>query len=414
MAHLAKKGPWYIVRFTYDGKEYKKSLKTKDHEDALAAQREVENRLHDLYRQKAAVPADVDPGDYIVWGRSLAVVKPKEIPTFRQVMESYLEAHGGLKAASTLLTERVHLGNMASCLGGTADKPVDQLAHKDLEAALGKRLRAVSSTTVKKERQTLVSLFQWAARQGLLKASPAAALPTIKVERTRSAFRTLDEVDDLIRRGGLAEEELARLWECLYLTAAEIGEILGLVKAKEEPDYVHVMFAIIAYTGMRRGEMLRLRWMDVNLSQGLITARSLKQSRQRQETLREIDLHPALAEILQAYQKTRPTGQYVVTPAGSLDPLTNGQANESFRRALRGSRWEREMPTGKKKVVIGFHTFRHSFASTLAIRGVDQRIIDRWMGHQTEEMRRRYQHLFPKKLAESIRALGYDAKHPSD
>ena len=40
--------------------------------------------------------------------------------------------------------------------------------------------------------------------------------------------------------------------------------------------------------------------------------------------------------------------------------------------------------------------FRHSFASNLAAASVDQRIIDEWMGHQTEEqMRTRYRHLFP-------------------
>ena len=45
---------------------------------------------------------------------------------------------------------------------------------------------------------------------------------------------------------------------------------------------------------------------------------------------------------------------------------------------------------------VGFHTYRHSFASNLAAMGVDPRIVDLWMGHQTEAMRKRYLHLFPK------------------
>jgi integrase len=45
---------------------------------------------------------------------------------------------------------------------------------------------------------------------------------------------------------------------------------------------------------------------------------------------------------------------------------------------------------------VGFHTYRHSFASNLAAAGVDQRIIDEFMGHTTEAMRKRYRHLFPK------------------
>ena len=54
---------------------------------------------------------------------------------------------------------------------------------------------------------------------------------------------------------------------------------------------------------------------------------------------------------------------------------------------------------------IHFHTLRHSFASNLAREGIDDRIIDHFMGHQTEEMRRRYQHLFPDKKESAITAL---------
>lgn len=49
----------------------------------------------------------------------------------------------------------------------------------------------------------------------------------------------------------------------------------------------------------------------------------------------------------------------------------------------------------KWHVVPGWHCFRHSFISNCAARGVDQRMIDAWVGHQTEAMRRRYRHLVP-------------------
>jgi integrase len=43
--------------------------------------------------------------------------------------------------------------------------------------------------------------------------------------------------------------------------------------------------------------------------------------------------------------------------------------------------------------VRGWHVLRHSFVSLCANRGVDQRLIDEWVGHATEDMRRRYRHL---------------------
>ncbi len=70
------------------------------------------------------------------------------------------------------------------------------------------------------------------------------------------------------------------------------------------------MFALAAHTGMRRGEIiLRLRWIDVNFSRHIISARSKKQSRQQSETSREIDMHPELLAILRSYQKRRPKAQ---------------------------------------------------------------------------------------------------------
>ena len=74
-------------------------------------------------------------------------------------------------------------------------------------------------------------------------------------------------------------------------------------------------------------------------------------------------------------------------------PLTRKEAHDHFKRTLAGSKWAK---------IRGFHVFRHSFASNLAAAGVDQRIIDEWMGHQTEEMRKRYRHLLPESAATAI------------
>jgi integrase len=45
--------------------------------------------------------------------------------------------------------------------------------------------------------------------------------------------------------------------------------------------------------------------------------------------------------------------------------------------------------------VRGWHVLRHSFVSACAADGVDQRMIDEWVGHTTEGMRRQYRHLCP-------------------
>jgi len=71
-------------------------------------------------------------------------------------------------------------------------------------------------------------------------------------------------------------------------------------------------------------------------------------------------------------------------------------AAKAFRDAVGGSKW---------KVLRGWHLLRHSFCSNCALKGLDQRIIDSWMGHQTEDMRRRYRHLFPNQQQEASRTV---------
>jgi integrase len=53
-------------------------------------------------------------------------------------------------------------------------------------------------------------------------------------------------------------------------------------------------------------------------------------------------------------------------------------------------------------VLHGWHLFRHSFCSNCAAKGIDQRIINAWVGHQTEDMVRRYRHLIPDQQQSAI------------
>ena len=56
-------------------------------------------------------------------------------------------------------------------------------------------------------------------------------------------------------------------------------------------------------------------------------------------------------------------------------------------------------------MIHGLHALRHSFISALASSGVDQRIIDEVVGHQSEEQRRRYRHLYPATIKDALRGV---------
>ena len=91
----------------------------------------------------------------------------------------------------------------------------------------------------------------------------------------------------------------------------------------------------------------------------------------------------------------------------TLLPITKDQANRLFWQPMRSTEWNLEGSRNWFK--IGFHSYRHSFASNLAAARVDQRIIDEFMGHQTEAMRMRYRHLFPKNRRSAIESFSLAA-----
>jgi hypothetical protein len=63
MANLANKDGVYLARFRYRGREYKKSLKTRDAAAAKAGINIVELTIHRLLTGQLQIPADVDRGD---------------------------------------------------------------------------------------------------------------------------------------------------------------------------------------------------------------------------------------------------------------------------------------------------------------------------------------------------------------
>ena len=82
--------------------------------------------------------------------------------------------------------------------------------------------------------------------------------------------------------------------------------------------------------------------------------------------------------------------------AAAAAALTRDEVHHHFQRTVAGSKWE---------VMRGWHMLRHSFISNCAAKGVDQRLIDAWVGHQTEEMRKRYRHLIPSTEQAAIRTV---------
>ncbi len=430
MASLRKNGSTFVICFRYAGRQVQRSLKTDDRRRAETLRSEIESRLGRLALGERSLPDGVDPVEYVLTGRevpaasaepSLPTPQPPPVPSAAEAIAGYLAERRVVLAETTCVTERIHLANVVAALDGlrcgrptsdgravpSADRPLSEIPTDLFRQALAARAAEVASTTVGKERQTLRGFLAWAAARWDLPALAAVELPKFKKNTRGDRFLTCAEVEEAVARGGLTEAETAGLWSRLYLLPDEVAEVLTLVRARATSDFVVTLHLLIAYTGMRRGEARRLRWADVDLARRRVTVRSLKQSRSEAETFREVDLHPDLAAALTEYRVSRPRGQFVLSRLGAPGPLTVAEIAHHYRQPLRGTRWEREIGGGRRRVVVRPHLMRHSFASCLAAAGVDQRVIDRFVGHVTAAMARHYQHVAPAARRSAVERLGF-------
>jgi hypothetical protein len=79
----------------------------------------------------------------------------------------------------------------------------------------------------------------------------------------------------------------------------------------------------------------------------------------------------------------------------AIGPLTINEAYAHFKRTLVASKW---------KVLRGWHILRHRFPTNCAASGIDQRLLDSWLGHTTE-IRKRYLHLIPSNEQTAIQVV---------
>ena len=77
---------------------------------------------------------------------------------------------------------------------------------------------------------------------------------------------TREEIEKVIKRGGLTDKQEARLWECLFLTISEVQEVLAYVKKNADHDFIYPMFVFVAHTGARRSEILRSQIDDFDFA----------------------------------------------------------------------------------------------------------------------------------------------------
>jgi integrase len=161
----------------------------------------------------------------------------------------------------------------------------------------------------------------------------------------------------------------------------------------QAPAHLRTLFIVALNTGLRRGELFKLEWrdLDFNTGQGIVSVKAAK----NYET-RYVPMNEKTRRSLLDHPKRLVDGK--VCPLVFNTP--KGEPLHDIRTGM-GYALERAQ-IGRH---IRFHDLRHTFASDLVMEGVDIRTVAKLLGHKDIRITMRYAHLAPDHLQAAVNVL---------
>lgn len=168
-----------------------------------------------------------------------------------------------------------------------------------------------------------------------------------------------------------------------------------------EPGQWRTLILLALKTGMRTGELIALRWEDVDLRAGRIKVRRSTAlgvvGPPKSGKTRTVPLASATVAALDAWRRaSHDHGLVFRDSEGAM--LTKSRLKTPLWKACDAGKVRR----------VRMHVLRHTFASHLAMRGVSLRAIQELLGHSTIAMTERYSHLSPEVSRSAVDMLDRD------
>lgn len=274
-----------------------------------------------------------------------------------------------------------------------------------------KKGRQVGQYTLARDLRTLKTAFKTAIKWGHITDNPAGEIPRIIPDESEIRYLTVDQ-------------------QCTLLSAAREMASVTLHRSSVDTPYIYPLIALALRTGMRKGELLNLRWQSVDIAGQRIHIEN--QSRRNQDVtkwrtktgrVRVVPIDdPAITalnwwrewfttEIAVAidtirtttHQQTRDRAEY------RLSILTRCQESPyvfpSFDDPMRPlgafqKPWERVRRQANTD--IRFHDLRHTFAVMCAFAGVPIALLSQLLGHSEIEMTQKYLRFYTDDAASRV------------
>lgn len=277
--------------------------------------------------------------------------------TVNALWAAYKEANAAKKGLR--FEDRKFAVHLEDSIGG---KEPGELAALDVDRIRIKLQKAGKLTTAARVLELLRRTINFGVKRGLIEPIKFKIMvPKLNNETTED----------------LAPEELARLLDVL---------------AKDEDQQCAALMRLALFTGMRRGELFRLQWNDLDFERGFIRLRDPKGGKDQNIPMSEparkvfegLTVHP---ESLYVFPSRRKKGEPLTDMKKSIDRIRTAAA----------------LPAGFRPL----HGLRHVYASMLASSGaVDMFTLQKLLTHKSPLMTQRYAHLRDDALKRAANLAG--------
>ncbi len=379
--------PYYEALWRHDGRRIKRRIgRAWVEQDSAGRWKPRRGRVPDGYydEKRAGAVAEQLAANY--QPSAERTDRERRGATFADVAAKYLvwlEKVKGAKPA-TLADYRYQLAPTGRIMTALGDRPAAKVVPRDVEALLESiAATGVKPRTVNKVRALVRAVFNYGAKSSTFALTSNPVRDTDKrreAERAPLDYYSPEEIEALART---LEEGLHRTRK------GSNDELRRELEAKNHQDAELVRVA--AYTGLRLGELLALRWGDIDFTGAkIVVQRAVSAGVETSTKSGKVRRVPLPDQAVASLNRLSRRGDFT-----SPDDLVfcNSIGRRLDRYSLRNRFDEAREATGLRPLRL--HDLRHTYGSLLARAGIDLVTIQAAMGHSSLTTTSVYLHARP-------------------
>ena len=216
MASLENRTGYWSISFRFGGKKFNRSLRTEDQAAAEEMKKIVEATIWKVEQGVLQLPENADVVTFFLsGGANDQLPKAPKTVTLKALFAEYTEAVSESLEPTTLVTLAVHTGHLLRILGNRFNpcsltlNDLDDYIKTRREEKTNKGTK-VSPATIRKEVATVRTIWGWATERHAVASFPNTRKLNYGKVPERPPFRTWEEIEQQIERGGLSEKQRGR------------------------------------------------------------------------------------------------------------------------------------------------------------------------------------------------------------